>query len=34
MPEAVLDNGSGLSRSERMSTENLSRLLLAAWKIR
>ena len=32
MPEAVLDNGSGLSRSERISTENLSRLLLAAWK--
>ena len=32
MPEAVLDNGSGLSRSERISTESLSRLLLAAWK--
>ena len=32
MPEAVLDNGSGLSRNERISTESLSRLLLTAWK--
>ena len=28
----VLDNGSGLSRSERISAEGLSRLLLAAWQ--
>jgi len=32
MPELVLDNGSGLSRSERISAESLSQLLLAAWK--
>ena len=32
MPEAVLENGSGLSRNERVSTEGLGRLLLAAWK--
>ncbi len=32
MPEAVLDNGSGLSRSERISAANLAQLLLAAWK--
>ena len=32
MPEAVLDNGSGLSRTERISAEGLSQLLLAAWK--
>lgn len=32
MPEAVLDNGSGLSRTERISAESLSQLLLAAWK--
>ncbi len=32
MPEVVLDNGSGLSRSERISAESLSQLLLAAWK--
>ena len=32
MPEAVLDNGSGLSRSERVSADGLARLLLAAWK--
>lgn len=32
MPEAVLDNGSGLSRTERISAESLSKLLLAAWK--
>ena len=28
----VLDNGSGLSRSERISAEGLSQLLLAAWQ--
>jgi D-alanyl-D-alanine carboxypeptidase/D-alanyl-D-alanine-endopeptidase (penicillin-binding protein 4) len=32
MPEAVLDNGSGLSRNERVSADSLARLLLAAWK--
>ena len=32
IPELVLDNGSGLSRSERISADGLSRLLLAAWK--
>ncbi len=32
MPELVLDNGSGLSRSERISADSLSQLLLAAWK--
>lgn len=32
LPELVLDNGSGLSRSERISAESLSQLLLAAWK--
>ena len=31
-PELVLDNGSGLSRRERISAENLSRLLALAWK--
>ena len=30
--EWVLDNGSGLSRSERVSAEGLGQLLLAAWK--
>ena len=30
--ELVLDNGSGLSRSERISAESLNRLLLDAWK--
>lgn len=30
--ELVLDNGSGLSRSERISAGNLSRLLLDAWQ--
>ncbi|MFZ2268300.1 MAG: D-alanyl-D-alanine carboxypeptidase/D-alanyl-D-alanine-endopeptidase [Azonexus sp.] len=30
--ELVLDNGSGLSRSERISAGNLNRLLLDAWK--
>ncbi|WP_170285823.1 D-alanyl-D-alanine carboxypeptidase/D-alanyl-D-alanine endopeptidase [Propionivibrio limicola] len=32
VPELVLDNGAGLSRSERISAEGLSRLLLAAWR--
>lgn len=32
MPELVLDNGSGLSRKERISARNLARLLLAAWR--
>jgi D-alanyl-D-alanine carboxypeptidase/D-alanyl-D-alanine-endopeptidase (penicillin-binding protein 4) len=32
LPELVLDNGSGLSRSERISAEGLSQLLLAAWQ--
>ena len=32
MPELVLDNGSGLSRTERISAEGLSQLLLAAWQ--
>ena len=31
MPELVLENGSGLSRSERISADSLARLLLAAW---
>lgn len=31
-PGLVLDNGSGLSRSERISADGLSHLLLAAWK--
>ena len=30
MPELVLDNGSGLSRRERISAESLARLLIAA----
>lgn len=30
--ELVLDNGSGLSRKERISAEGLGQLLLAAWK--
>jgi len=30
--ELVLDNGSGLSRSERISGDSLNRLLLDAWK--
>ena len=30
MPELVLDNGSGLSRKERISAESLARLLVAA----
>jgi D-alanyl-D-alanine carboxypeptidase/D-alanyl-D-alanine-endopeptidase (penicillin-binding protein 4) len=32
LPELVLDNGSGLSRSERVSADGLAQLLLAAWK--
>lgn len=31
LPELVLDNGAGLSRSERISAGGLARLLLAAW---
>jgi D-alanyl-D-alanine carboxypeptidase/D-alanyl-D-alanine-endopeptidase (penicillin-binding protein 4) len=31
-PELILDNGSGLSRRERISAGNLARLLAAAWK--
>jgi D-alanyl-D-alanine carboxypeptidase/D-alanyl-D-alanine-endopeptidase (penicillin-binding protein 4) len=31
MPELVMENGSGLSRRERISAENLGRLLLAAY---
>ncbi|MFT3849276.1 MAG: D-alanyl-D-alanine carboxypeptidase/D-alanyl-D-alanine-endopeptidase [Propionivibrio sp.] len=31
MPEAILDNGSGLSRSERISAGSLAQLLLSAW---
>ena len=32
LPELVIDNGSGLSRKERISADGLGRLLLAAWK--
>ena len=32
LPELVLDNGSGLSRSERISAEGLAQILLAAWR--
>ena len=32
LPELVLENGSGLSRSERISADSLAQLLLAAWK--
>ncbi|WP_242463304.1 D-alanyl-D-alanine carboxypeptidase/D-alanyl-D-alanine-endopeptidase [Rhodocyclus tenuis] len=32
IPELVLDNGSGLSRVERISADGLARLLLAAWQ--
>jgi D-alanyl-D-alanine carboxypeptidase/D-alanyl-D-alanine-endopeptidase (penicillin-binding protein 4) len=32
LPGLVLENGSGLSRSERISAADLSRLLLAAWR--
>ena len=32
MPELVLENGSGLSRNERISADSLARLLLAAWR--
>jgi D-alanyl-D-alanine carboxypeptidase/D-alanyl-D-alanine-endopeptidase (penicillin-binding protein 4) len=31
-PELVLENGSGLSRNERISAANLAQLLLAAFK--
>ncbi len=31
-PELVIDNGSGLSRSERISADSLNRLLLDAWR--
>jgi D-alanyl-D-alanine carboxypeptidase/D-alanyl-D-alanine-endopeptidase (penicillin-binding protein 4) len=31
IPELVMENGSGLSRQERISAVNLGRLLLAAW---
>ena len=31
-PELVLENGSGLSRQERISAANLNRLLIAAWQ--
>ena len=31
IPELVIENGSGLSRIERISAGNLTRLLLAAW---
>ncbi len=32
LPELVLDNGSGLSRSERISADGLAQLLRAAWQ--
>ena len=32
MPELILDNGSGLSRSERISADSMAQLLLAAWR--
>ena len=32
VPELVLDNGSGLSRTERISAEGLGQLLMAAWE--
>ncbi len=32
LPELVIDNGSGLSRSERISAEGLAQLLLAGWR--
>jgi D-alanyl-D-alanine carboxypeptidase/D-alanyl-D-alanine-endopeptidase (penicillin-binding protein 4) len=32
LPELVLENGSGLSRRERISAEGLGRVLQAAWK--
>ncbi|MCM8595449.1 D-alanyl-D-alanine carboxypeptidase/D-alanyl-D-alanine-endopeptidase [Accumulibacter sp.] len=32
LPELVLDNGSGLSRSERISADGLAQLLRAAWR--
>ena len=32
IPELVLDNGSGLSRGERITADGLARLLLSAWQ--
>jgi len=32
IPELVLENGSGLSRNERISAESLGRILQSAWK--
>ncbi len=32
LPELMLDNGSGLSRNERISADGLGALLLAAWR--
>jgi D-alanyl-D-alanine carboxypeptidase/D-alanyl-D-alanine-endopeptidase (penicillin-binding protein 4) len=32
MPELVIDNGSGLSRSERIAPANLAALLVDAWR--
>jgi D-alanyl-D-alanine carboxypeptidase/D-alanyl-D-alanine-endopeptidase (penicillin-binding protein 4) len=32
LPELMIDNGSGLSRRERISSRSLARLLLAAWQ--
>jgi serine-type D-Ala-D-Ala carboxypeptidase/endopeptidase (penicillin-binding protein 4) len=32
MPELVLDNGSGLSRNERISAQNLAAMLNSAWQ--
>jgi len=32
LPELVLDNGSGLSRSERISADSLTQILRAAWQ--
>ncbi len=31
MPELVIENGSGLSRNERISAQSMGRMLLAAW---
>jgi len=31
-PELVMENGSGLSRKERISADNMSRMLVHAWK--
>lgn len=32
MPELAIENGAGLSRSDRISAESLGRLLQAAWE--